>query len=190
MRLRFNRLNLETIIFIIFACLVAILIIFVYFPKKNAVDRLRTELKQKEQSIKNFQSKIGVKGPQEMLNIRMNYQKAKTLFPKVENKREILKYISSRANLLGLKIVSLQLGEQELYFQQSGQANIGERNLYRMSIKGRFLCSYSNLGKYLKDLEIDSPYLIRMERMRISKPPNSIGDLNVDINLEYYFRGK
>jgi len=178
----------ENISLIVLVSMLIILMLFIYLPKRRTVFRLESRWIKQHKSVESIQDILEEEDPRKIFELRKEYEETKTFFP--ENYEEVLKYISDSAYSSELNIVSILPGEVVPVLRNSKMIDLEDKNLFSMPVKIRVKSNYINLTSYLKTLELTSPHLIRVDKVKINKSTNSVDNLNVVLDLKFYFLTK
>jgi cell division protein FtsL len=165
------------IVFIIF-------FIFIYFPTKANVRRLKTQLADVESQLSKIETFVKGKGSIEE-GMRLLGEKQKKFmgyFPGSEE--NVLKMLSGFAKSFNIDIISLEPQPKAVFLDENNKPlTAGKKTFYKMLISINMRCSYRELVSYLEKFRESSEAYLTVEKLEINK--NSADNDKLDIRLGF-----
>lgn len=159
---------------------------FIYFPANKKLRILKAELNSIKGEIAQIESRGGGKEGYDIAkmieSIQKDFNAAMQKLPGQEE--ETLRFLSDKANKLGLDIVSMQPSpKRPLLDVNNNPVFLENKQCVEMSIAIQISGLYKSIGEYLKILRDQSPALIKVEGVRIQKDEAIAPRLRVNLEL-------
>ncbi|MEA3560852.1 MAG: hypothetical protein U9R31_03680 [Candidatus Omnitrophota bacterium] len=179
----------KEIIIITFLILSAFLIcwIFIYFPSKNIVKRIKSELAGLQRQIYEIEAVIG-RAKTTDKNIRALVEKSQKLnnaFPQKEE--ESLKMLSQLARNLNIELNSVKPQLRAVFLgEDKKEVKIEGKTCQKIFVSLEMKCFYKDLVKYIETLKKVLPALATVEILKAGKDCSGTTKLNVTLGINLY----
>ena len=191
MKILMNKKGLlqKEIIIITFLILSAFLIcwIFIYFPSKNIVEGVKSELAGLQRQIYEIEAVIDrAKTTDKSIQALIEKsQKLNNAFPRREE--ESLKMLSQLARNLNIELNSVEPQLRTVFLDEDKkEVKIEGKTCQKIFISLEMRCFYKDLVKYIETLKKVLPALVSVEILKAGKDRSGTTKLNVTLGIKLY----
>lgn len=169
--------------------LLILFVVFVYNPKRKAVNEVRQSVEVREAEIREIKSMIGEDVTLEE-GVDILKQKAKNLKAKYIRQRDLslaLKILSDAANMAGIRIISTNLQTLSVFTNPMGVTpaygnDVCKKMTVSLVIEGK----YEALGRYLSLLENSPVGIYTVDGFYVKSEKNAYPDLAMRLKIGLY----
>lgn len=161
--------------------------IFIYFPAKTSVNRLKAEIVNLESQIQEIDTLTDKSN-----SIAEGIRSLEGKFCQLENRlsqkeQEGLRMLSDLARKFGLEVVSIRPQLKNALLDRGNQKmEIEGKACQSVLVTIEIRCTYRDLVRYLENLTRSTIMLTGVERLKINKDASGSAVLNVTLDLNLY----